>query len=87
MAVKTLIAVLAAASSAVAGVIDTNLVRRQATSVDQCPGYIASNVQKSGDQIVGADLTLAGTACNAYGTDLQNLKLQVEYQTSTLLPP
>ncbi|KAF2092442.1 alpha/beta-glucosidase agdC [Rhizodiscina lignyota] len=53
-------------------------------SVSDCPGYVASNVvhSKSG---VTADLKLAGKACNAYGTDLTELKLKAEYQTDTRL--
>lgn len=80
MAVKTLVALLLAASTASAGVVDTTLLAKR-QSVDACPGYTASNVQTTGSQITGADLTLAGTACNTYGTDLTDLKLLVEYQT------
>ncbi|KAK6823973.1 maltase-glucoamylase sucrase-isomaltase lysosomal acid alpha-glucosidase [Aspergillus parasiticus SU-1] len=50
----------------------------------QCPGYKASNVQEN-DRSLTADLTLAGKPCNTYGTDLQNLKLLVEYQTDERL--
>lgn len=66
-----------------AGVINTSLKPRQASalSIDQCPGYVASNVHYSSDKIVSADLSLAGTACNVYGADLVDLKLLVEYQT------
>lgn len=53
-----------------------------AVGQDTCPGYAASNVQTS-DIGLTADLTLAGTACNIYGTDIVNLTLTVEYQTST----
>ncbi|KAI1749329.1 glycosyl hydrolases family 31-domain-containing protein [Xylaria castorea] len=53
-------------------------------SVDDCPGYTASNVVE-GDGKLAADLTLAGTACNIYGTDLTDLKLLVEYQTDSRL--
>lgn len=52
--------------------------------VSQCPGYQASNVVQSGSSIT-AQLTLAGTPCNAYGNDLSNLTLRVEYQTDTRL--
>lgn len=45
-----------------------------------CPGYTASNVQKSSTGIT-ADLTLAGEPCNTYGQDLKDLTLTVEYQT------
>lgn len=47
---------------------------------ESCPGYSASNVQQTGSGLT-ADLTLAGEACNAYGTDLPNLTLTVEYQS------
>ena len=45
-----------------------------------CPGYKASNVQQCANSLT-ADLALTGKACNTYGTDLENLKLLVEYQT------
>lgn len=45
-----------------------------------CPGYSASNVQQNANGLT-ADLTLAGEACNAYGNDLPNLTLTVEYQS------
>ncbi|KXJ90785.1 family 31 glycosyl hydrolase [Microdochium bolleyi] len=49
-----------------------------------CPGYKASNV-KTTDTGLTADLTLAGTACNVYGTDLNDLVLSVSYDTETRL--
>ncbi|KAI1129267.1 glycosyl hydrolases family 31-domain-containing protein [Nemania abortiva] len=55
-----------------------------AASVDDCPGYTASNVVESDGKLT-ADLGLAGTACNIYGTDLTDLKLLVEYQTDSRL--
>lgn len=55
-----------------------------AASVDDCPGYKASNVQQ-GDGKITADLTLAGDTCNAYGDDLTDLRLLVEYQTKQRL--
>lgn len=81
---KAVVNLLAGAAFAAAGVIDHSLVARQSSNltIDQCPGYVASNVQYSGNKTVSADLSLAGTACNTYGTDLPNLKLLVEYQTS-----
>jgi alpha-glucosidase len=45
-----------------------------------CPGYKASNVKTSATGLT-ADLQLAGKACNAYGTDLDNLILEVTYET------
>ncbi|KAB5577580.1 family 31 glycosyl hydrolase [Coniochaeta sp. 2T2.1] len=49
-----------------------------------CPGYKASNV-KTGPTGLTADLKLAGSACNVYGTDLDNLVLQVTYETDNRL--
>ena len=45
-----------------------------------CPGYAASNVKKTTTGLT-ADLNLNGKACNLYGTDLDDLVLEVEYQT------
>lgn len=56
------------------------IVRRNGAS-PSCPGYKASNVKTVDGEIVSADLNLAGPACNVYGTDLDDLKLQVEYQS------
>ncbi|USP81884.1 glycoside hydrolase family 31 protein [Curvularia clavata] len=72
--------VLGSAIPAIAG----SLVQRQSSSLDDCPGYKASNVQNDGSRVT-ADLTLAGTACNVYGEDLTDLKLEVEYQTEDRL--
>jgi alpha-glucosidase len=49
-----------------------------------CPGYRASNVISYRSTIT-ADLTLNGDGCDLYDKDLPNLKLLVEYQTSTSL--
>lgn len=51
---------------------------------DVCPGYRATNVKASSTSMT-AQLTLAGNACNAYGTDIQNLTLTVQYQLDTRL--
>ncbi|KAK1086213.1 hypothetical protein LTR33_001668, partial [Friedmanniomyces endolithicus] len=59
------------------------LLSRQSTDtadLSSCPGYKASNV-KTSDTGLTASLSLAGQACNAYGTDLTDLTLTVEYQT------
>lgn len=64
----------------------TSLAKRQSesASLDNCPGYTASNVQDDGGRVI-ADLALAGPACNVYGNDLTDLKLEVEYQTGMLV--
>jgi alpha-glucosidase len=48
--------------------------------LSDCPGYKASNVKTSATGLT-ADLKLAGAPCNAYGTDLEKLRLQVTYET------
>jgi alpha-glucosidase len=57
-------------------------IERSSHDASSCPGYKTSNVVNKNGHITGADLNLAGAACNVYGTDLKNLKLSVEYQTS-----
>ncbi|KAL9000197.1 MAG: hypothetical protein Q9169_001099 [Polycauliona sp. 2 TL-2023] len=49
-----------------------------------CPGYDASNVKRTASGLT-ATLTLAGQACNVYGTDIENLDLTVEYQSADRL--
>jgi alpha-glucosidase len=44
-----------------------------------CPGYKASNVV-NGTQGFTANLTIAGTNCQAYGNDIADLTLEVSYQ-------
>ncbi|CAI6341903.1 unnamed protein product [Periconia digitata] len=51
---------------------------------EKCPGYIASNIRTDNSSII-ADLALAGDACNAYGNDIQDLILNVQYQNATRL--
>lgn len=50
--------------------------------LDDCPGYRASNIKQLGQRLT-ADLSLAGDACNTYGSDLLDLKLLVEEQSGT----
>ncbi|PGH30431.1 alpha-glucosidase [[Emmonsia] crescens] len=52
--------------------------------IDKCPGYKASNVHEL-ENIIVADLQLAGQPCNTYGQDLKNLRLRVEYETDSRL--
>ena len=52
-------------------------------ALDACPGYKAVNVQ-SDETSLTADLSLAGKACNVFGTDIQQLRLEVTYETGTI---
>lgn len=65
---------LAFAGGAYATVTDPHVL-------DACPGYNAVHVSSQGAKLT-ADLTLAGKACNVFGDDIKNLKLQVTYETS-----
>lgn len=51
-----------------------------AMAQSECPGYSATNIQQTNNGLT-ADLHLAGNSCDAYGLDLPNLTLTVEYQT------
>lgn len=54
------------------------------TALSTCPGYKASNIRTS-DTGLTANLTLAGPACNVFGTDLTSLSLTVTYQSGICL--
>ena len=66
-----------------AAAVSANTIDLRAPSSDplaSCPGYKASNVKTTSSSLT-ADLTLAGPACNVYGTDLTDLTLSVVYET------
>lgn len=73
---------LAATASAAA------IFGRDSPSVDPlaaCPGYKAHNISTTATSLT-AQLSLAGTACDVYGTDLTDLTLEVSYDTGELGP-
>ncbi|KAI0370024.1 hypothetical protein BV20DRAFT_979737 [Pilatotrama ljubarskyi] len=49
-----------------------------------CPGYLLSSLRETPTGLV-AQLSLAGTACNAFGPDVADLILEVTYDTETRL--
>lgn len=49
-----------------------------------CPGYVGSKFVRTNSGLT-ATLTLAGKACNVYGTDIEALNLTVEYQSADRL--
>lgn len=71
---------LLAGSALVAAASGLAIAPRQ-TNDTSCPGYSASNVQQTGTGL-SADLSLAGSPCNSYGNDIENLRLTVNYDTS-----
>lgn len=75
---------LLAGGALVAAASARAIVPRQTNDTCVPSGYSASNVQQSGTGL-SADLALAGPACNTYGKDIENLRLTVSYDTSTLL--
>lgn len=62
----------------IANIYDNEAINAQSA----CPGYRASNVQKTARGMT-ATLTLAGKACNVYGTDVESLNFTLEYLSST----
>ena len=61
-----------------------DLVYPEYQKLANCPGYKASNVKTSATSLT-VTLTLAGTACNVYGDDLRELRLEVSYETNSRL--
>ncbi|KAG8221683.1 glycoside hydrolase family 31 protein [Butyriboletus roseoflavus] len=69
----------------------SSLLQRQSTSnvtyslnVTDCPGYTLGSLTESQYGLT-AQLSLAGTPCNAFGTDITNLTIEVTYQSQTTL--
>ncbi|KAG8913947.1 hypothetical protein FRC02_005229, partial [Tulasnella sp. 418] len=82
MLLKPAIALIVSTSSVVQALVPLQARQETSTSTDSCPGYSVSNV-KSDRSSLTADLTLAGSPCNAYGPDISKLKLEVTYETAT----
>ncbi|KAK3068580.1 hypothetical protein LTR53_013743 [Teratosphaeriaceae sp. CCFEE 6253] len=55
-----------------------------APDAQQCPGYTASNAVDTASGFT-ADLTLSGAHCQAYGNDIDDLVLEVQYQSQSRL--
>ncbi|KAF8884147.1 glycosyl hydrolases family 31-domain-containing protein [Infundibulicybe gibba] len=53
-------------------------------NVGNCPGYTLGSLSESQNGLT-ARLSLAGPACNAFGTDIHNLTIQVTYESKTRL--
>ncbi|KAF9220372.1 glycoside hydrolase family 31 protein [Gyrodon lividus] len=67
------------------------LLQRQSSSnitysmnVTDCPGYTLGSLTES-EYSLTAQLSLAGPACNAFGTDIKNLTIELTYQSQTTL--
>lgn len=75
-----LISVFAWASTVSAAALVT---RQPNAGRGACPGYTASNVANTATGLT-ADLALAGPACNVYGTDIEDLRLSVNYDNGQL---
>ena len=50
----------------------------------KCPGYIVSNVEENNHGFV-AELNIAGQNCQAFGNDIANLVVEVQYQAKERL--
>lgn len=77
--IPTLLPQIAAAPSLTPTIYDP-----EAPDPQQCPGYRASNVVES-DHGLTADLTITGPNCQAFGNDVADLKLEVQYQAKSRL--
>jgi alpha-glucosidase len=65
--------------------VTPNIINPDAPDAQRiCPGYKAANVVTS-DNTITADLSLAGPACNAYGNEISDLVLEVQYQNAAQL--
>ncbi|TFK33736.1 glycosyl hydrolases family 31-domain-containing protein [Crucibulum laeve] len=53
-------------------------------NVSSCPGYTLGSVKETKTGLT-AQLSLAGSACNAFGNDIANLTIQVTYESKTRL--
>ncbi|KAJ6454358.1 glycosyl hydrolases family 31-domain-containing protein [Mycena sanguinolenta] len=53
-------------------------------NVSSCPGYSLHSLSET-DRGLTAQLELAGPACNAFGVDVVNLTIEVNYETETRL--
>jgi alpha-glucosidase len=73
---------LAAASWTAASLVPRQTVAN-GSDISSCPGYKASDVHTSQNSLT-ATLALAGAPCNIYGTDIEDLVLSVQYETSKL---
>ncbi|KAF2677493.1 glycoside hydrolase family 31 protein [Lentithecium fluviatile CBS 122367] len=60
------------------------ILDNSAPDAQDCPGYIASNVVENGHGLT-ADLTIAGANCQAFGNDIADLVLEVNYQAKERL--
>ncbi|THV67466.1 alpha-glucosidase [Aureobasidium pullulans] len=58
--------------------------RQDSLPIGSCPGYKATNVQQT-SQGLTAQLSLNGPACNTYGQDIDNLKLEIIHETGDRL--
>jgi alpha-glucosidase len=52
--------------------------------VSQCPGYELTDLRETQTGLT-ARLALSGTACNAFGQDVEDLTIQVTYETNSRL--
>ena len=62
---------------------DTAAIHVDPKVLDGCPGYKAVHVQPRPDGLT-AYLVLGGRPCNVFGGDIEQLLLNVDYETSTL---
>ena len=68
----------------IAGSAVGSAVVKRAVDLESCPGYVVGNVRE-GSGGLSAELRMEGTPCDAFGRDLRDLRVEVEYQTGGLI--
>lgn len=64
-----------------AGIVSGAAISTRQATRESCPGYLASDVAQTATGFT-AKLSLRGAACNVHGTDVPELKLIVNYDSS-----
>ncbi|KAK8063117.1 Glycoside hydrolase family 31 [Apiospora hydei] len=80
----TMMLPVAFAGVAAAAAITNRQLPTSPDPLSACPGYTASDIQQSANGLT-ASLKLAGMACNAFGRDIEELKLTVNYDNENRL--
>ncbi|KAL7267980.1 hypothetical protein RUND412_009411, partial [Rhizina undulata] len=83
--IPSILLIAASATQFAAAIPTSGLIPRvESVDLEKCPGYAVTSVRKSGVALY-LKLDLAGEACNVYGTDLETLILEVNYDSENRL--
>ncbi|KAF8996142.1 glycosyl hydrolases family 31-domain-containing protein [Cyathus striatus] len=65
-------------------IVTDDVPTTKSLNVSSCPGYTLNGLKETKTGLT-AHLSLAGPGCNAFGSDITNLTIQVTYETKTRL--